>query len=364
MRRALRLARRAQGLAEPNPMVGAVLARDGKVVGEGYHRRYGGPHAEVEALREAGRQAQGATFYVTLEPCCHWGKTPPCTDAVLAAGIRRVVMAMVDPFAQVHGRGAAILRRAGVRVEAGLLEDEARTLNAPFVTRVNDGRPFVIAKWAQSLDGCIATAGGESKWISSEISRQTVQVLRGRVDGILVGIGTALADDPLLIARPNRGRDIRRLATRIVLDSQCRLPVESQLVRTVSTAPLLVVHAARLGRVAESRRKLLAARGVMLHAVAQKAGGGGLDLAALLRHLGKLEYSNLLVEGGGGVLGSFVRAGLVDEAQVFIAPLVIGGANARRAVGGPDLAKLAQSFRLRLIDCARSGPDVHLTLRR
>jgi diaminohydroxyphosphoribosylaminopyrimidine deaminase / 5-amino-6-(5-phosphoribosylamino)uracil reductase len=363
MRRALALARRAQGNVEPNPMVGALIVRGGEVVGEGYHHRYGQPHAEVMALRDAGRRARGGTLYVTLEPCCHRGKTPPCTDAVLAAGVARVVVAMVDPFAHVRGKGAALLRRAGVRVDVGLLEAEARQLNAPFITRTTQGRSFVIAKWAQSLDGCIATASGESKWISSEASRQRVQTLRGRMDAILVGIGTALKDDPLLIARPDRGRDIRRIATRIVLDSQCRLPLDSQLVRTVSQAPVMVVHAGTSGSATEKRRRKLEDRGVMTVVVGQNR-AGRLDIRALLKHLGKLEYSNLLVEGGGATLGSFFDAELVDEAQLFIAPLIIGGRQAPHAVGGRDLAKLAQAQRLELLTAERCAGDLHLILRR
>ncbi len=369
MRRALVLARRGLGCVEPNPMVGAVLTHAGKIVAEGYHHRFGGAHAEVVALRAAGAKARGATLYVTLEPCCHWGKTPPCTDALLAAGVARVVVALVDPFAQVRGKGIARLRRAGIRVDVGLLEPEARALNAAFLTRVIQHRPFVIAKWAQSLDGCIATARGESQWISGEISRAVVQKLRGRVDGILVGIHTALRDDPLLLARPNTGRDIKRIATRIVLDSQCRLPLEGQLVRTVAVAPVLVVHAPKLTRAAANRRRALEQRGVMLTAVRRQPGaagpgGGGLDVGALLQHLHALEYANILVEGGGRVLGSFFRAGLVDEAHVFVAPMVLGDDHAHHAVGGIDISHLADAYRMAFAGVERTGPDVHVTLRR
>jgi diaminohydroxyphosphoribosylaminopyrimidine deaminase/5-amino-6-(5-phosphoribosylamino)uracil reductase len=233
----------------------------------------------------------------------------------------------------------------------------------PFITRLRHRRPFVIAKWAESLDGAIATASGESKWISGEESRLRVQSLRGRVDGIVVGIGTALADDPLLMARPNRGRDIRRIATRIVLDSECRLPWDGQLARTLAVAPVMVVHAARLSRAAELRRRTLEGRGVITVGV-PRARGGGLDIAALLRHLGELEYANILVEGGGETLGSFFRAGLVDEAQVFVAPMVIGGRGARRAVGGEDLPRLADACRMELLSAERCGEDVHMVLRR
>src|SRR5437764_12544149 len=202
MRRALELAERGRGYVEPNPLVGAVVVRDGRLVGAGWHQRYGQAHAEVNALAAAGEAARGATLYVTLEPCCHVGKTPPCTDAVIRAGVARVVAAMSDPFPQVAGRGAELLRQAGLAVEVGPCEAEARRLNAPYLKLLARGRPYVHAKWAMTLDGKIATRSGDSKWISNRASRQVVHDLRGRVDGIVVGAGTALADDPQLTARP------------------------------------------------------------------------------------------------------------------------------------------------------------------
>src|SRR5438876_10929485 len=219
MRRALELAEGGRGYVEPNPLVGAVLVRDHQLVGEGWHQRYGEAHAEVHALAAAGPAARGATLYVTLEPCCHIGKTPPCTEAVMRAGIERVVAAMVDPFPQVAGRGAALLRDAGILVEMGLGEAEARRINAPYLKLLATGRPYVHAKWAMTLDGKIATRTGDSKWISNEASRRIVHTLRGRMDAIIVGIGTVLADDPLLTARPAG----QRTAVRVVLDSQGRM---------------------------------------------------------------------------------------------------------------------------------------------
>lgn len=221
MRRALELARQGEGYVEPNPMVGAVIVDDYlQCLGEGFHRQFGGPHAEVNALREAGARAQGATLYVTLEPCNHHGKTPPCVDAVLQAGLRRVVVGMPDPFAKVNGAGIARLREHGVAVEVGLLEAEVRRLNAPFRKLVETGIPWVHAKWAMTLDGKIAARTGHSQWISGAASRAVVHRLRGRMDAIVIGIGTALADDPLLTARPAGPR----VATRVVLDSTARLP--------------------------------------------------------------------------------------------------------------------------------------------
>ena len=357
MRRALLLARRGLGAVEPNPVVGAVVVKGGQVLGEGYHHHFGGPHAEVFALEAAGSKARGATLYVTLEPCCHWGKTPPCTDAVRAAGISRVVTAIIDPFARVRGKGARLLRRAGIPVDVGLLEAEARRVNGAFLTRLAHRRPWIIAKWAQSLDGSIATASGESKWISGAESREVVQRLRGRVDGILVGIGTVLADDPLLTARPSRPRDVRRIATRIVLDSQCRLPIDGQFMRTVGSAPVLVVHAQKLSRTAEQRRQRLANSGAMVLAVG--ANNGRLDLSALLRHLADQDYANLLVEGGAQVIGTLIDAELIDEFHLFQAPQLIPGG--RRALGGAPLKTLAAAPQLEITAVDRLGPDLHLT---
>ena len=230
MRRALELAAQGQGAVEPNPMVGCVIARGAEILGEGWHRRFGGAHAEVEALKLAGERARGATVYVTLEPCCHHGKTPPCTRAILDAGVARVVAAMPDPFPQVAGGGLAELRAAGIEVQSGVLEEEARKLNAPYLKLLSTGRPWIIAKWAMTLDGKIATAAGDSRWISCLDSRSIVHQLRGRVDAIVVGRGTAAADDPLLTARPPGPRT----AMRIVVDTRASLSPQSQLVRTAA----------------------------------------------------------------------------------------------------------------------------------
>ena len=236
MQRALELAAQGQGFVEPNPMVGCVIARGAEIVGEGWHRRFGQAHAEVEALRIAGSRARGATLYVTLEPCCHQGKTPPCTRAVLAAGVARVVAAMADPFPQVAGGGLAELRAAGVEVQTGILENQARKLNAPYLKLLSAGRPWVVAKWAMTLDGKIAARTGDSRWISSPASRQLVHQLRGRMDAILVGRGTAAADDPQLTARPPGPRT----ALRIVVDTRASLSLASRLVRTAREVPVLV----------------------------------------------------------------------------------------------------------------------------
>ena len=236
MLRALELAERGRGFVEPHPMVGCVIVKEGTVVGEGFHARFGGPHAEVAAIEAAGANAKGSTLYVTLEPCCHQGKTPPCTKAVIAAGIRRVVAAMQDPFAKVSGKGLAELREAGIEVDCGLHEDLARRLNGPYLKLLSTGKPWVIAKWAMTLDGKIATRSGYSKWISGSAAREVVQSLRSRVDAIVVGRRTAEVDDPLLTARPESGAPAR-IATRVVVSSQARLAPGSQLVKTAKARP-------------------------------------------------------------------------------------------------------------------------------
>ena len=327
MQRALALAARGRGRVEPNPMVGCLLVRNGRVVGEGFHRRYGGPHAEVEALRAAGPAARGATAYVTLEPCCHIGKTPPCTDALLAAGVKRVVAAMRDPFPKVCGRGMETLRKAGVKVAAGLCEQQAMRLNGPYLKRQRLGLPWVILKWAQSIDGKIATRTGDSKWISDERSRRWVHRLRSRVDAVLIGVGTVIADDPLLTCR--HGRPLR-VATRIILDPHLRTPGQAQLVRTASSVPTMIVTAVEQAATAKCRR--LERAGVQVLAV--RSLRDGLDLRGVLGKLAKAGMSNILVEGGGRTFGTFLDAGLADEAIVFVSRRLIGGEAARSALGG------------------------------
>ena len=337
MGRALELAERGRGFVEPNPLVGAVLVRDGRAVGEGWHRRYGEAHAEVNALAEAGDLARGATAYVTLEPCCHHGKTPPCTDALLRAGVGRVMAAMSDPFPPVAGRGAAALRAAGVPVEFGLCEAAARRLNAPYLTLLTAGRPYVHAKWAMTLDGKIATRAGDSRWISNEASRRRVHELRGRMDAVVVGVGTALADDPRLTARPPGPRT----AVRVVLDSRCRLPTDSVLAKTAREVPTLLAATA-----AAPADRAAALRALGCEVLTGPATDGHTDVRALLAELGRRRFTNLLVEGGGGALGAFLDAGAVDEVHVFVAPCLAGGATAPTPMGGRGVEKIAEALRL------------------
>lgn len=336
MRHALALARRGIGHVEPNPPVGAVVVDASlRWLGEGWHQRFGGPHAEVHALAQAGERSRGATLYVTLEPCSHHGKTPPCADAVIAAGIVKVVAAMGDPNRAVNGRGFERLRAAGIEVETGLLATEAEQLAAPFVMLMTRQRPYVHAKWAMSLDGRIATRTGESKWISNERAREVVHVLRGRMDAILVGVGTVLADDPLLTARPPGPR----VATRIVLDSHGRMPTDCRLCRTADQGPLLV---ATTDASPQAWRQTLADRGVevLLLPTAQ----GRVEIPALLSELGRRRMTNLLVEGGGAVLGTFFDAELIDEYHVFVAPRVIGGEGATAPLAGLGLERVPRAI--------------------
>lgn len=328
MRHALELASRGIGRVEPNPPVGAVIVDDAlRPLGEGWHQQFGGPHAEVHALAAAGGQAHGATLVVTLEPCAHHGKTPPCVDAVLSAGLRRVVIGTRDPVLHADVHGIERLRDAGVEVEVGLLEPECRRLIGPFSTLMTRGRPYVHAKWAMTLDGRLATRTGRSQWISNEQSRGIVHELRGRMDAILVGVGTVLADDPQLTARPPGPRT----AVRIVLDSRGRTPLDCRLTRETARYPTLI--AVTEGAPA-SWQSAMRERGVELFVSPPSADAARVDLPALLSELGRRRMTNLLVEGGSEVLGAFFDADLVEEVHVFIAPKVVGGRGALATVGG------------------------------
>lgn len=348
MRQALSLAARGRGFVEPNPLVGAVvLDTAGKLVGEGWHQRFGGPHAEVYALAAAGEQAHGGTLVVTLEPCCHHGKTPPCTAAVLRSGVRRVVVAMTDPFPKVAGGGLKLLRDAGVEVRIGVREREAQQLNAPYLKLLRTGRPWVHAKWAMTLDGKIATRTGDSKWISGEESRQRVHQLRGSVDAIVVGRGTVVADDPLLTARPPGPR----IAARVVVAPSGDLPEKCQLVATPREAPVIVYVAAG------SEAKLASWAGAGAEVVALDPNGG---LAPILDDLGRRRFTHALVEGGAGLLGAFLDAGAVDEFHVFVAPKLVGGMDALSPVCGTGIERMADALRLVEFTSEQSGEDVYL----
>jgi diaminohydroxyphosphoribosylaminopyrimidine deaminase / 5-amino-6-(5-phosphoribosylamino)uracil reductase len=350
MQRALDLAAQGLGLVEPNPMVGCVIVQGAEIIGEGWHRRFGGPHAEVEALKLAGRRAEGATMYVTLEPCCHHGKTPPCTKAILKAKIARVVVAQRDPFPKVDGGGINELLDAGVEIETGLLESSAQQLNAPYLTLQTAKRPWIIAKWAMTLDGKTATKTGFSKWISNDQSREIVHQLRGRVDGIMIGRLTARLDDPLLTARPPGPRT----AARIVVDTRASLSSDSQLVRTARETPVLV--AVGTESPVEDRHRLKDA-GCEVYVCRAETRSG--RLGQLLRELGRREMTNVLLEGGGQLAGCLLDAGQIDEAHVFIAPKLIGGTAARSPIAGEGIDEMPQAFTFADPQIQQVGSDVY-----
>lgn len=340
MRAALALARRGLGNVWPNPAVGCVLVQPGgaggRVVGRGWTQPDGRPHAETEALARAGSAARGATAYVTLEPCSHHGRTPPCADALVAAGIARAVVALEDPDPRVNGGGVAALRGAGIRVDTAVLAEAAAALNAGFLLRVREGRPFVTLKLATTLDGRIATASGESRWITGETARDWAHGLRASHDAVMVGIGTALVDDPELVCRLP-GLPLRP-TVRIVVDSALRLPVASRLVQGAARAPLWIVAATEADR---GRREALAAAGADVIGIASDPRGRP-DIGASLRALGARGLTRVLVEGGGGLAGSLLAAGLVDAVAWFHAPRVIGDGG-RPAVAAFGVDRLAQA---------------------
>jgi diaminohydroxyphosphoribosylaminopyrimidine deaminase/5-amino-6-(5-phosphoribosylamino)uracil reductase len=355
MAQALALAMQGQGAVEPNPMVGCVVVSDGEIVGQGYHERFGGSHAEINALAEAGELANGATLYVTLEPCCHQGKTPPCTQAIIAAGIKRVVAAVQDPFAEVAGLGIAELKAAGIECEVGTRCHEANWVLAPYRKLLATGRPWVIAKWAMTLDGKLATRTGNSQWISSEASRAVVHQIRGRVDAVIVGSGTARADNPLLTARPIDLADLKRVATRIIVDSSASLSLESRLVQTANDVPLVVAVSEETSQ--DSCSALTASGAEVL-----KCGGATheMRLGVLLDELGRRRMTNVLVEGGAKLLGAMFDSRLIDEVHVFIAPKFAGGEGAPSPVAGIGIERMASALKLADITIEELEGDVYV----
>lgn len=350
---ALAHAVRGLGYVEPNPMVGCVLVKPndsgGELISEGFHQNFGGPHAEIVALEIAGERARGSTAYVTLEPCAHHGKTGPCAEALIAAGVSRAVVATMDPFEKVAGQGVAKLRDAGVTVDIGICEDRAKDVLAPFLKRVATGIPWIIAKWAMTWDGKIAAKSGDSQWISNNESRQLVHDLRGRADAIMVGSKTANADDPLLTARPAG----IRTATRVVVDSKLSLDLESQLVKTAMDVPVLVCAGADCDG---SKRKLLAKAGVEVWA--NDADDETPPLLQLLRNFGDRDFTNVLVEGGGGLLGALFDLQQIDEVHCFLGPKIVGGELGISPVAGEGVASMVDASELRLIETRKIGQDI------
>jgi diaminohydroxyphosphoribosylaminopyrimidine deaminase/5-amino-6-(5-phosphoribosylamino)uracil reductase len=361
MARAVQLAELGRFTTDPNPRVGCLIVRDGMVVGEGWHRRAGEPHAERHALTEAGERARGATAYVTLEPCCHQGRTPPCTDGLLAAGVARVVCAMVDPNPLVAGRGLRLLAEAGVSVETGLLEAEARALNPGFIKRMEQGRPYVRCKLAASLDGRTAMASGESQWITSDASRRDVQRLRAGSSAILTGIGTLLADDPSLNVRlgaddlPGKvpGEAIRQ-PLRVVLDSRWRTPLNARILALPGTT-LIVGAVDDPGRMAELK-------GAGAEVCRCPGDLAQVDLDALLNELGRREINEVLLEAGPTLAGAAASAGLIDEILIYLAPHLMGDAG-RGLFSLPGLDRMRDRIPLAIADVRAVGRDLRITAR-
>jgi len=353
MRLAMNLARKGLGTTSPNPMVGAVVVKGKTIVGRGYHHRAGEPHAEILALRQAGTKARGATLYLNLEPCDHFGRTPPCTRAILEAGIRRVVAGMKDPNPLVSGGGIRRLRRAGVRVDVGILEKECRELNAPFCKYITRKRPFVTLKAAASLDGKVATRSGDSRWISSETSRNYVHRLRQAMDAVMVGIGTVLKDNPLLTVRLPGGKKPRQ-PLRVIVDSRLRIPLHSRLVRTAREYPTLVAatQAASL-----SRRQRLAAANVEV-AIITKDVRGHVSLRGLMKELARRGVVSLLLEGGSTLNASALKERVVDRLLFFLAPKIIGGQRAPGVIGGDGTLRIKDAEPVEILKVGRIGPDI------
>ena len=363
MRRALDLARRGAGRVEPNPRVGAVLVRGNEIVGEGWHRAFGQPHAEAEALaaaEAAGHDPRGTTLYVTLEPCSHYGKTPPCCEAVAEAGVARVVVAMIDPDPRVQGRGLKHLRSANIAVDLGVLEDEARRLNAGFIKRVTRGLPWVTLKWAMTVDGRTATSAGHSQWISNPTSRQRVHERRAQVDAVMVGIGTVLADNPRLTARDT---EPLRQARRVVLDPQLRTPPDAQLIQHPDP-PVTLAVAEDLTDRPNDRYHSYINRGIEIIGLPPCDRHGPahhLDLAPLLRHLADAHAAtHVLVEGGAGLTGSLLQQQLADQLLVFIGPTLLADPDAPGAAYGLSPATIDQGTPLQLRHIERFDNDVML----
>ena len=353
MKLALRLARKGLGKTSPNPMVGAIIVKDNQIIGQGYHHRFGGKHAEINAIENARESIDGATLYVTLEPCSYHGKTPPCVDAIIGNNIGRVVIGTLDPNPLVSGKGAEILRRHGIETEVGVLDEECRSLNEAHFKYMTTGMPLVTVKFAQTLDGRIATATGDSQWISSAESQRLAHKLRATNDAIMVGIGTVLADDPHLTARLVKGRN----PSRIILDSRLRIPLDSKIVRSQGAAPTIIATTSRADKEKLSRLREMGIEVL----VTQEDEAGEIDLCHLLRTLGKRGISSVLVEGGAEVITSLLRRNLADKLVIIIAPKIMG--KGIEAVGELNIADVNQTLKLTFAKTYRMGEDLIIEAR-
>ena len=348
MRRALALAARGAGHVDPNPMVGCVIVKDGRIIAEGWHEHIGGLHAERNAFAHCTEDAAGADLYVTLEPCCHWGRTPPCTDAVIEHRIRRVFVGCLDPNPLVAGKGAQILRDAGIEVETGVCEAECREINEVFFHYITAKTPFVVMKYAMTADGKIATVTGASKWITGENARNNVHQDRHRYSGIMAGIGTVLADDPMLNCRLPGGRN----PVRIICDSSLRTPIDSNIVKTAGEIPTIIATV----RSDEKRRREYEDRNVRVITTSPK--DGRVDLRKLMIKLGELGIDSVLLEGGAGLNFSALEAGIVNRVKCYIAPKIFGGDSAKTPVGGRGVELPANAFMLGDAEISRFDEDI------
>ncbi len=347
MRRALELAAKGRGRTSPNPMVGCVIVKDGRIIGEGYHKKYGGPHAERNALAACSEDPSGADMYVTLEPCCHFGKTPPCADAVIESGIKRVFIGSLDPNPKVGGGGAERLRRNGVETVVGVLEKECLELNKIFMRYITSGEPYVMLKYAMTADGKIAAASGRSKWITGEKAREDTHRDRNAYSAILVGVNTVIADDPELTCRIEGGTN----PTRIVCDSTLMTPLDSKLVRTAKEIPTVIATCSGSGKRAEAYTK------AGCRVIRAAGRDGQVNLKLLMKKLGELKIDSVIIEGGGEIAWSALRAGIVDHVKCYIAPKIFGGAAAKTPVGGVGVSDPSQAFRISEPKISRLGDD-------
>lgn len=346
---AIELAKKAEGRTSPNPLVGAVIVKLGKIIGKGYHKKCGLPHAEAAAIKDAGARAKGGTLYVTLEPCDHHGRTPPCTDAIIRSGIKRVVIAMRDPNPITNGRGIKKLKKSGVKTAVGVLEESARAMNRPFTKFITKKLPFVRLKVAQSIDGKIATRSGDSKWISGEESRRFVHQLRGKVDAVMVGVNTVLKDNPMLLSKVPRSKQ----PIRVIVDSVLKTPIKSKL---FSTAHRHVVVLATTKAASFKKAETFAKNGISVLFCKMKS--GRVDLKDLLKKLSWLNITDLLVEGGGELSASLVEERLVDQFLFFVSPKIIGGRLAKTSVEGIGADRMKDAIRLKNVSIRRFSEDI------
>lgn len=352
---ALDLAVQGLGRTSPNPMVGAVIVKDGEIIGTGYHQKAGAPHAEINALNSAGERARGAALYVTLEPCSHFGKTPPCTEQIISAGIKKVVVSVVDPNPLMNGKGIKALEDAGIKVKVGVLEEKAHRINEVFIKYISTGLPFVTLKAAMSLDGKIATHKGFSRWISSEKSREYVHRLRNQVDAVLVGIGTVLTDNPRLNTRIEGNDDVKN-PVRVIVDSRGRLPLEAELVKQIGDSPVIL---AVTELAPEEKLEALSRVGVEILKLQSR--DDRVDLKELMKILGERQITHLLVEGGSTLNYQLLKDGLIDKVLFFIAPKLIGGAGAPTPVGGDGIKLMEDVYQIFDLQVKNMGEDILVT---